>query len=470
MPLTADIEIAPKISSHTKKDLQQVCDHCGEPCVDITREDGHVFCCEGCKQVFQILHQTEACNPSMMEGLKGISPKGKFNSDKWNYLDEPEIASKLVGFSNSKQVHILLKLPNIHCSSCIWLLEHLNRINPAVLSSAVDFNKKEAALVFDPSRIKLSSLAALLEYIGYPPLISYADNETKRTKKSNRDTLLRIGIAGFCFSNIMMLSFPDYLASEGVDEKLLSNTFNYISLMLSLPVLLYAAAPFFIQGWKGLRQRFLNIDAPIALAILITFASSVYEILSATGTGYLDSMSGIVFFMLIGRWFQEKTQDAVSFERDYRSFFPMSALVLGDEHKQYKPIENINVYDRIMVRNQELIPADAVLTKGLALIDYSFVTGEKDPVPVEKGEIIFAGGKQMGAAIELRVIRTVSTSHLTRLWNNEAFQHKNKESSFVHPWARYFSTVLFAIAITSAMAPSWNASTARLVLTPVMRS
>lgn len=408
----------------------------------------------------------------MMQGLKGIKPKGKFKSDKWDYLDEPSIANQLVSFSDATQVHILFTIPNIHCSSCIWLLEHMGRINKGIVSSTVDFDKKELALVYNPTLVKLSDVAALLNYIGYPPSISHASSDKEKPSSSNRETLVRIGVAGFCFSNIMMLSFPDYLATEGIDETLLSKTFSHISLLLSIPVLFYAAAPFFIQAWKGLRQRFLNIDAPIALAILITFARSVYEIMGNTGTGYLDSMSGIVFFMLLGRWFQERTQRSISFDRDYRSYFPMGALVLNNGIKKYKSIEKIVKGDQLLIRNQELIPADAKLQHGTANIDYSFVTGEKDPVTIHAGEMIFAGGKQLGTAIEIEVTKPVSASHLTRLWNNDAFhQTKNKEASFIHPWSNYFSIALFSIAIIAGIywqstnpANTWKAITSILIV------
>lgn len=411
-----------------------------------------LFCCEGCKQVYIILHEEDRCDPSMMMRLEGVQPRGKFKTDKWNYLDEPTVAAKLISYQDDKQVHIGFKLPNMHCASCIWLLEHLQRINKGVLSAKVDFDAKEIDLVYDPSILKLSELTSLLEYIGYPPLISFADNQSNNKNTRNNSTILRIGVAGFCFSNIMMLSFPDYLASNGIDEKLLTSTFSYISLALSIPVLLFAAAPFFIQAWKGLRQNFLNIDAPIALAIIITFARSVYEIISDSGTGYLDSMSGIVFFMLLGRWFQEKTEKAISFDRDYRSYFPMSSLVKRGNEKKYLPIEKIITDDILLIKNQELIPADVVLIEGNAMIDYSFVTGEKDPVRINIGQMIYAGGKQMGTAIELKVLKPVEASHLTKLWNNEAFHNrKNKQASFIHPWSNYFSAVLFTIALSAGI-------------------
>jgi len=448
------------------------CAHCGETCDKSISIGEQAFCCEGCKQVYLILEETDECDPELMASLGVVQPKGKFKSDKWDYLDESTIAEKLISFQNNKQVHISFILPNMHCASCIWLLEHLGRINKAVIHSKVDFEKKEIALVYNPALAKLSEIAAVLDYIGYPPAISYAVKNEDELKSHRKTTILRLGIAGFCFSNIMMLSFPDYLSVDGIDEKLLLNAFNYISIILSIPVVFFSATPFFIQAWKGLRQKTLNIDAPIAFAILITYSRSIYEIATSSGTGYLDSMSGIVFFMLLGRWFQDKTQERLSFERDYKSFFPISALVINNNQKKYTPIDEIKTDDLLLIRNQELIPADGILQKGKGWIDYSFVTGEKDPVEVTEGEQLFAGGKQIGTNIEMHVTKPIASSHLTRLWNNDVFHNKkNKSTSFIHPLSNYFSTVLFSIALVTAIyweindpSITWKAVTAILIV------
>lgn len=392
-----------------------------------------------------------------MQGLKGIQPKGKFKQGQWEFLNEPEILDQLLSFKSNTQSHIQFQLPNIHCSSCIWLLEHLNRINKGIILSTVDFNKKEVSLVYDPQQLSLSEVASLLDYIGYPPSINHGINSSQKSIVSNRSALLRIGIAGFCFSNIMMLSFPEYLSATGLEKSLLSKTFTTISIILSIPIIFYAATPFFIQAWKGLRQRFLNIDAPIALAISISYLRSLYEIYTSSGTGYLDSMSGIVFFMLVGRWFQERSQQHLTFDRDYRSYFPMTALVLKNGEKKYIAIDKLEKDDHLLIRNQEIIPADVRLISGSANIDYSFVTGEKEPIRISEGEMIYAGGKQIGTAIEVRILQPVSTSRLTRLWNNNAFDNdKNQETSFIHPWSRYFSIVLFSIAIIAGIYWQWQ--------------
>lgn len=351
----------------------------------------------------------------------------------------------------------------MHCSSCIYLLENLHRIEPGIKRSQVNFQQKEIFIVFSPKETSLRKTVELLAFIGYEPYISLKDSVTKKKSSFSRRQIYKIGVAGFCFSNIMMLSFPEYFSSGNIDESILKTTFTWIIFGLSIPVLLFSSADIFISAWKGLRQRFLNIDVPIALAIIVTFARSYYEIISGHGAGYLDSGTGIVFFMLVGRWFQNKTYDSFSFDRDYLSYFPLGVTVIKEGVEKNIPVTQLQKEDRITIRNEEMIPADAVLIKGNANIDYSFVSGENAPVEKRRGELIYAGGKQVGSAIELQVIKEVSQSYITRLWNNEVFNSKkNEEQSFIHPWSRYFTMVLFTVAIATAVFWSF-ADTAKIL-------
>ena len=225
-----------------------------------------------------------------------------------------------------------------------------------------------------------------------------------------------------------------------------------MNIALSLPVLFFSASGIFTSAWKGLRQKYLNIDAPIALAIIVTFARSYYEILSGHGAGYLDSGTGIIFFLLIGRWFQNKTYDSFSFDRNYKSYFPLGVTVIKDEVEKNIPVTQLQKANRIILRNEEMIPADSILIKGNANIDYSFVSGETTPVAKKTGDLVYAGGKQIGGAIELEIVKEVSQSYITQLWNNEIFNSKkNEEKSFIHPWSRYFTLALFSIAFCTVL-------------------
>jgi Cu+-exporting ATPase len=428
------------------------CHHCGENCDGEIRHEDKAFCCEGCRQVYLLLEENGMCAYYDFDKNPGIQVKGRFSNGRFDYLDDPTVTSKLVRFTDGKQSHVLFHLPSMHCASCIWLLEHLPRIQQGIIQSRANFQRKEVLIIFDPSVTGLKKIVELLAFIGYEPHISLQDAAEKTTRKVERGHIHRIGVAGFCFGNIMMLSFPEYFSGGEIGAEGLKSVFEWLNLALSLPVIIFSASEIFISAWKGLRQQWLNIDAPIALAIIVTFGRSVYEILSQTGPGYLDSMSGIVFFMLIGRWFQHMTYDSFSFDRDYRSYFPLGVTRINDDVEEDVPVSRLEKNDHIRIRNQELVPADAVLLSDSASIDYSFVSGEHTPVAKRKGELIYAGARQCGPAIELEVVKPASGSHITELWNNEVFQHdKHVHKSFIHPWSRYFTYVLFSIALISAI-------------------
>jgi len=329
---------------------------------------------------------------------------------------------------------------------------------------------------FNPDAITIRAIAELLASIGYEPYITLDDGQgaKRQDKMVSRRAMVKIGIAGFCFANIMMLSFPEYLGLETITvDGLTANLFRYVNLLLALPVLLYSGSEFFINSWFSVKQRRLNIDAPIALALAVTFGRSVYEIISGTGGGYLDSMSGIIFFMLLGRSFQTKTFADLSFNRDYKSYFPVAVCLIDKNGvESYIPVQDVQVDDTIRIRSNEVIPVDGMHLLGKGEIDYSFVTGENEPTSVAIGDLVYAGGKQLNGSIDLLVVKPFSQSNFTRLWNNDAFKKTDKNVySFTTVISNYFSLAVLTVAFTSFaywyptnIANAWQAMTAVLIV------
>ena len=428
------------------------CYHCGDPCASHLKEGTHLFCCNGCRQVYLLLQENNLCNYYEIDQHPGIKAKGKFAGGRFAYLDDEQLIDSLVQFRSAEQINVTFSLPQMHCSSCVYLLENLPRIHTGVIRSQTNFERKSIFVSFQPSVISLRQLVELLSFIGYEPDLNRQVPNSKKKKTSNHHNIAALGVAGFCFSNIMMLSFPEYFSGGEIEQAGLKETFTWLIFVLSLPVLLYSAQAIFISAWKGLRQGVVNIDLPIAFASLMTFGRSYYEIITGTGAGYLDSGTGIIFFMLIGRWFQHKTYDAISFDRQYKSYFPLGVTVVRAGKEESIPVTKLKKGDTILIRNEEMIPADAILLEGNADIDYSFVSGENTPVPKKAGSLIFAGGKQKAGLLKLRVAKEPSTSYITELWNSDVFtRNKNKEPSFIHPWSKYFTWVLFTIAAITAL-------------------
>lgn len=431
--------------------IPRPCYHCGEPCNEDIITDGHSFCCTGCSQVYLLLNESNLCTYYDIDKNPGIKARGKFVSSRFAYLEDEGIINQLVQFRSDELVNVTFSLPQMHCSSCIFLLENLHKIDQGIIRSQAHFERKEVFVSYNRSLITLRKLVELLAFIGYEPAISLEDAGPVKKSSFNRGRIIELGVAGFCFSNIMMLSFPEYFSGGEIEQAGLKETFTWIIFFLSIPVLFYSARSIFISAWKGLRQGIINIDAPIALASVITFSRSYYEIISGTGIGYLDSGTGIIFFMLIGRWFQAKTYDALSFDRQYRSYFPLGVTVLRGHKEESIPVTNLKNGETIIIRNEEMIPADAILMEGSANIDYSFVSGENIPLVKQPGDLLYAGGKQQGAALLLKVVKEPSQSYITQLWNNDVFgKAKHTKDSFIHPWSRYFTAVLFSIAAIAA--------------------
>ena len=146
------------------------CDHCGEFCQDAEIYLGDkMFCCEGCRSVYHILSAPELCSYYSINAHPGRPQREPFRSDKFEYLDHLDIAAKVIQFTNGLQTHVTFFLPQIHCSSCLWLLEHLSRLDSGILSSSVSFENKEVFITFRPNITSLRKIVEMLTRIGYEP-------------------------------------------------------------------------------------------------------------------------------------------------------------------------------------------------------------------------------------------------------------------------------------------------------------
>ncbi len=430
------------------------CVHCGEDCGKYpVIWENKAFCCNGCKTVYQILNQNKLYTYYELEDSPGVKLDDPDFGDKYAYLDQEEIKNQLLEFKDGDFSKVSFYVPTIHCSSCIWLLENLSTLHAGISYSTVNFVKKEVSVTFKESKISLRELIELMASIHYAPVISLEDMNKKNPKKANRSLIFKLGVAGFSFGNIMMLSLPDYLAgAQGIDPAL-QRFLSFLILILAVPVLLYSANDYLLSAYKNLKVKMVNTDLPISLGIIALFSQSAFEILTNTGTGYFDSFAGFIFFLLIGKWYQGKTYEALSFDRDYKSYFPIAITKVDAEKESSIQIKDLKEGDRILVRHNELIPVDSELVKGVARIDYSFVTGESNPVSKLIGDPIYAGGKQVGAAIELKVNKSVDQSNLTKLWNqSESNDAQNKSlNTIVDRFSKWFTYAVIALALGTAI-------------------
>ncbi|CAM1350099.1 heavy metal translocating P-type ATPase [Tenacibaculum crassostreae] len=447
-----------------------ICFHCGNECdtKKITVED-KFFCCNGCKTVYEIFSENDLTCYYDFQNNPGAIPEEI--QGKYDFLDNLPIVEKLLEFNDGNMQVVNLYIPHIHCSSCIWILENLHKLQENVSSSQVNFPKKTVRITYNSEKTSLKEIVLLLSSVGYEPYISLEDYEVGK-KKVDRSLIYKLGIAGFAFGNVMFLSFPEYFEVSEYWLEQYKGIFRWLMFFFSLPVVFYAGVDYFISAYKGLRSKILNIDIPIALGILVLFVRSTAEIVFDLGTGFFDSLTGLVFFLLLGKFFQQKTYNFLSFERDYKSYFPIAVTKITTDKKE----ENTQIYDvkkgdRLLIRNQELIPVDGILISGNAQVDYSFVTGEAVPVNKKSGDKLFAGGKQLSGSIEMEVLASVSQSYLTQLWSNDVFQ-KDKSSSFktlTDKISKNFTIVVLSIAfLSTAFWLYYDSSVALNVFTSVL--
>ncbi len=425
------------------------CFHCG---LNIIKKeeiifDEKSFCCNGCKTVYEIFSINDMSCYYDFQASPGATPLDI--NGKYDFLENENIVSKLLEFQENSTHIISLYIPHIHCSSCIWILENLQKLQPGIGTSQVNFPEKKVRITYNPEKTSLKTIVELLCSIGYEPYISL-DNYEEGAKVVDRSLVYKIGVAFFCFGNIMLLSFPEYFEVNEFWINQYRGFLRWLIFAISLPSFLYSASGYYVSAWKSIKAGMLNIEIPIALGIIVMFIRSTVDIIFDYGQGFFDSMCGLIFFMLLGKLFQQKTYSFLSFERDYKSYFPIAITkILSDGSEIPVQVYDIEKGDRLLIRNQELIPVDGILISDKTSVDYSFVTGEAVPIEKKSGDKLFAGGKQLGRVIEMEVLFSVSQSYLTQLWSNDVFQKKFdiKHKTITDKISRYFTPALLGLAL-----------------------
>ncbi len=443
LPDTAD-----KISTQT------LCYHCGNDCKDSFLEwDNKKFCCSGCKTVYALLKENDLCYYYDLEKNPG-NTLSEGTATAFDFLELDVFKNNIILYTDDSVTRIVFDVPGMHCLSCIWLLEHLGKIRNEILSSRVDFHKKKIFIDFRTGKISIPELARLLTSLGYEPYFNQTDKKSESLFEKIPLRIRKIAVAGFAFGNIMLLSFPEYLGLTDIskDDVFFHQLFSWLNIILTIPVLFYSASEFFTNTIASVKNKYLNIDAPVALALVITFFRSLYEVFVLNEHGYFDSLSGIVFFMLIARYVQEKSSWWAGPGKEIKNYLPLAVTVLDEKgREEYKPIDALKENDLIRIRNGEVIPADSTLLSDFAHLNMAMLNGESQIIKKEKHQTIYAGARNEGKSIYLKVIKPVKESYFTQLWNNSQTAHKEDTSLdktfYVTAISKYFTYTVLLISL-----------------------
>jgi Cu+-exporting ATPase len=441
------------------------CFHCGTPLRGaVFAAGGKSFCCQGCQTVFELLTENGLTDFYRFGKTAGVRARAAAKPDEFAYLDDPVLRQRLVDFTDAKITRVTFRVPAVHCIACVWLLENLFRLNPGIGYSRVNFPRKEISITFENAKIRLGEVVALLTSLGYAPDLNFSDAHETKPKPVSRRLWLQMGAVGFAFLNIMLLSISSYLGLDSFSGPGLRKLFGWASLVLAVPAVIYSGMDYWRAAWTAWRRKIFTVDVPIAVGIAALAAWSSAEVFTGRGPGYFDSLTGLLFFLLCGKMFQQKTYDRLAFDRDYRSFFPLSVLRRRDGNEERISLSQLSVGDELAIRNGELVPSDSRLTSGPAMIDYSFVTGESEPVEKQPGDHIYAGGRQMGGAIVVETVKAVSQSYLTSLWNREALAKEKSASldTLTNRYSRWFTKTVLVVALGSLGFWLWKDSTRAL--------
>lgn len=392
------------------------CQHCGGPLPAGIPEDER-FCCEGCRAVSEALVASGLSEFYSIKDRIGNPDIGQRDPGQggFEYFDHPGFFRDHVDAVGDGCACTRLYLEGVHCAACVWLLERLPQAVPGVHRSVVRFGTGVLDLEFDPKTAQLSHIAETLDRFGYRPHPFVDEHVQAAEKAEERDLLKRLGVAAVSAGNTMLIAVSLYEGLFSGIEPRYRIFFQWISLFLALPAVVYSAQPFYQAALSSFMLRRLHIDVPISIGVVAAFLFSCYATFTAQDHVYFDSVCALIFFLLLGRWVQRRALRRSQREFLQSSLFlPKSALVLREE-SELVPLSEVVVGDRVRVLVGERVPVDGEILSGVTELDVAVLTGESRPQRAQVGDQVFAGSLNLSGVIEVSALQPGSDSRVQRL-------------------------------------------------------
>jgi Cu2+-exporting ATPase len=304
-----------------------------------------------------------------------------------------------------------LSLSGMYCAACAGIIEQALHSVDGVRQATVSASGQRAAVRWDPQRTRPSLLVEAVRRAGYDAAPDAAAPARELRRAESRRALWRLFVAAFCMMQVMMLATPSYVAGAGELEPDLAQLLNWSSWVLSLPVLLFSATPFFSGLWHSLRTRRVGMDVPIAIGIAVTFIASTGATFDPGGIFgnevYFDSMTMFVAFLLGARYMElhARQRAAQALENALDSLPQQATRLLADGHSEQVSALRLAPGDRVRVALGQAFPADGSLIDGQTQVDEALLTGESTPVSKQVGDALVAGSSNLGAPVIMRVER-----------------------------------------------------------------
>jgi len=396
------------------------CTHCGldVPAGLVEFGTPNQFCCHGCRTANDVIR---GCGLERYYRVRdesgGERAPAQSTGRPYSEFDDPIFAGlycRPTGGGRLRSADLFLE--GVHCAACVWLVEKLAAVVPGVVESRLDVRRAMVHLAWDPARVNLSAVARALDSLGYSPHPAREAAARDVRRADDRRALVRIGVAGACAGNVMLLALALYAGAFDSIEGQYRQAFRWLSMAITLVSLAWPGRVFFIGALAALRTRTINLDLPISIGLLAGAVSGVVNTVRGTGEIYFDSLSVLVLALLAGRWVQQRQQrwssDAVEL---LYSLTPGSARLVEESGTRDVPIEAVSPGMTVEVRAGDSIPVDGVVLSGESSVDQSLLTGESRPIAVKPGDDVTAGALNISGVLRVRVSATGEATRVGQL-------------------------------------------------------
>jgi len=421
------------------------------------------MCCAGCQAAASAIVGSGLTDyyrhrDAMPESPREAMPQAL---QELGVFDHPDIQKNFVRPIGEHEKEASLILENITCSACVWLNEQHIARQPGVTAVDINYATRRARVRWDEQRIKLSQILEAIAAIGYRAHPYDAARSELLAQKERRAALWRLFVAGFGMMQVMMYALPVYVADEGTMTADIEQLMRWASLVLTLPVVLYSAAPFFSRAWRDLKLRRVGMDVPVALGVGSAFAASVWATLTASGEVYFDSVAMFVFFLLSGRFLemvarQKAARGVEELARVLPAFASRYSVYPGGEVERVA-VSNLGAGDVVLVSPGQVVPADGIVVDGESSTDESLLTGESRPVVKRIGDSVIGGSTNIASPLALRIERVGDATRLASIQRlmERAAAEKPKVVEVADRIAARFVGVLLLLAAATGLLWWW---------------
>jgi Cu2+-exporting ATPase len=395
------------------------CDHCGLPVPTGLVDDNAElqFCCSGCRVAYDVIHGAG------LEGYYDLKDRidapelaAQGRGTAYEEFDDPAFTELYCRRRRDGMITVELYLEGVHCAACVWLVEKVPLVIPGVAECRLDVGRSLATVIWDSGQTQLSSIARFLDSIGYPPHPFHGVEARDMERREDRSLLIRIAVAGAIAGNVMLLAFALYGGYFHGISPTFRSLFRWVSLGLTLPSVLWCAQVFYRGAWGALKTRTLHMDVPISIGILAAFGWGVVNTIRNNGEVYFDSVTVLIFFLLIGRWVQRRQQRRAARATELLfSLAPSTARVVDDNGIREMPAAALKPGMVMELRAGDSAPADGIVLIGESTMDLSLLTGESRPVAVAAGDPIHAGTTSLSGRLEVEIRSAGADTRLGRI-------------------------------------------------------